>query len=479
MMVNQEPSMQQRVLQIGVKQKSRKVAVVGAGSAGLVACRFLRDYGHRPVVFEAASKVGGIWAPDPLNKVVYGNLRTNLPKNVMQSFDLDFPTELPSYIEASDLGDYLEKLADFFDLRSFLRLNSKVIKIRALCSTQQEMHGQASWEVCWEHSGGTAKDIFDAVLVANGHYEFPYQPLIPGQNSWLEGAACGARTVSHSVTYNEPSSYVNRVVLVVGGRSSGVDIALALRRTAHFVYVQDRKCTQVTSVGSCMHIPAGAELLADGHIAYKGTVLEGPPVDDLILATGYQYRFPFLDAQEIGIDFGPDQRYVSPLYMHVVHSKRPSLCFMGVPLHVPAPIPLFEAEARFIAARWCYDGTHEEDISLMEAWVAARKASVGERSQDIHVVDAHCNPWQHMRDLTCLSGMDKSAYASYCERLHVVESIYKDRVQRRPKLPWDDDCYRDCEYSVDWPTKTWTVQTLSQGHPAKKLRSSDLQYPKL
>merc|ERR1711972_966356 len=135
-----------------------------------------------------------------------------------------------------------------------------------------------------------------------------------------------------------------------------------------------------------MHVPRESELLPDGHMSLKGAILEGPPVDDVILATGYRYEYPFLDAEEVGIDYGKDHRSVLPLYMHVVHARRPSLAFMGVPLHVPAPIPLFEAEARLVAARWRYGGTHEEDIAAMEAWVAERKSLVGDRMQDMHVL---------------------------------------------------------------------------------------------
>ena len=30
-------------------------------------------------------------------------------------------------------------------------------------------------------------------------------------------------------------------------------------------------------------------------------------------------------------------------------------------------------------------------------------------------------------------------------------------MRRRPALPWDDDWYRYCEYSVDWATGKWEV----------------------
>lgn len=77
---------------------SRCVAVVGAGPAGLACARFLRDKGHVPIVFETAASVGGVWGRNPLNTVVYPNLRTNIPTCVMQCQDLPFEDGLPSFV---------------------------------------------------------------------------------------------------------------------------------------------------------------------------------------------------------------------------------------------------------------------------------------------------------------------------------------------------------------------------------------------
>ena len=78
---------------------SRKVAVIGGGSAGVVAARYLKRGGHEPTLFEAGATFGGVWAPAPTNDVVYKSLRTNLPTVVMQSPDLDFAEGLPSYVD--------------------------------------------------------------------------------------------------------------------------------------------------------------------------------------------------------------------------------------------------------------------------------------------------------------------------------------------------------------------------------------------
>jgi cation diffusion facilitator CzcD-associated flavoprotein CzcO len=58
------------------------VAVVGAGAAGLVAARCLRDRGFAVRVLEKTDSVGGVWKYRR-DDVMYRSLVTNLPKEIM------------------------------------------------------------------------------------------------------------------------------------------------------------------------------------------------------------------------------------------------------------------------------------------------------------------------------------------------------------------------------------------------------------
>ncbi|KAE8721269.1 Flavin-containing monooxygenase FMO GS-OX-like 3 [Hibiscus syriacus] len=126
--------------------ESYKVAVIGAGTAGLLAARELQREGHRVVVFEKADKVGGTWlyntqvesellGVDPNRKIVhsslYRSLRANLPRQAMSFLDYPFvkrdgdPRPFPGHEEVLR---FLEDFARDFGLMELIRFGHAVIR---------------------------------------------------------------------------------------------------------------------------------------------------------------------------------------------------------------------------------------------------------------------------------------------------------------------------------------------------------------
>lgn len=449
-------------------------------------------------MFEAGTSFGGVWADAPVNDVVYRDLVTNLPKQVMQSPDLDFAAELPSYINKEQLGSYIARYAHEFGVAHIAQFNSRVTSIRPVCN-EQSGSGDL-WRVEWSCGGASHFDIFDAVVVANGHYEEPFVPSLPGQQDWL--AADSARSIMHAREYDNPSDFLHRTVLVVGGRSSGVDISRSLRGVAKWIYVLEKNCASPMTYAAeaVTHAPLGSRLCADGFLRLYGDAtlcsevfdapLPGPPIDTVILATGYVYSFPFLCEQSLGMSFR-GRRAVTPLYLHLQHSRRPSLGFMGIQLSVPCPLPFFECQAAYLAEVWALP-PGEEMASLEErcAWVETRLATTAAtgREQDLHYTCAEGgSAWEYMRYLIrivqaqrskllppnlttaedaagqCSKATAAQQRSSWIEqswaeaRLATVAEIFHDRSARYPTLPWHDDAYRRCEYIVDWLKGRWAV----------------------
>jgi dimethylaniline monooxygenase (N-oxide forming) len=67
----------------------QKVAVIGAGPAGLVMARYLKSEGFEPGLFEQGGRIGGQWSADPSHSGVWPSMRTNTSR-IMTSFS-DLP----------------------------------------------------------------------------------------------------------------------------------------------------------------------------------------------------------------------------------------------------------------------------------------------------------------------------------------------------------------------------------------------------
>ena len=173
----------------------KRVAVIGAGPAGLAALRHLltRPHLYAPVAFEAMHNIGGQWLYADKKDVnqygvrihssIYKDLVTNIPKDGMQYSDYPFPTDWPEYPDHRKLFQYLNNFADHHGLRKYIRLNSGVICVKPVDGVD---HGDTKWELTvrdntrFNENENTTTEIFDAVICAVGLGSYPNIPDIPG-----------------------------------------------------------------------------------------------------------------------------------------------------------------------------------------------------------------------------------------------------------------------------------------------------------
>lgn len=168
-------------------EKSFKVAVIGAGVAGLAAARELKREGHQVVVYEKSDKLGGTWVYDPriesdplgldpnrevVHGSLYSSLRTNLPRQLMNFSDYPFEIkkngELRTFPGHEEVLEFLNEFAREFGLVELIRFNTEVVRVHRVNS---------QWIVESELS---LEEAFDAVIVCNGHHTQPRIADIPG-----------------------------------------------------------------------------------------------------------------------------------------------------------------------------------------------------------------------------------------------------------------------------------------------------------
>ncbi|XP_062201414.1 flavin-containing monooxygenase FMO GS-OX-like 2 [Phragmites australis] len=336
----------------------RTVAVVGAGAAGLVAARELLREGHAVAVFEKSARAGGTWAYDPradadplsrdpgapgaVHGSLYASLRTNLPRELMgfSGFPLAgrvFAGDARTFPGHKEVLAFLDSFAEESGVAARVRLRSEVLRVAPLGQDRGER-----WAVAWRSEDGEVEEeLFDAVVVCNGHCTVPVVPKIQGIDKWR-----GKQMHSHN--YRTPEPFRDQSVVVVGLGASGMDIAREISHVAKEVHIasrysEDRLGKIELYQNAWMHTEIDC-VQDDGRVRFA----EGSAVaaDTILYCTGYRYHFPFLDLDGLTVD----NNRVGPLYKHVFPTKyAPILSFVGLPFKTII-FQSFELESKWVAA---------------------------------------------------------------------------------------------------------------------------------
>jgi len=190
-----------------------RIAVIGAGQAGLAMGYFLRRQGRRFVILERADSIGAAW------RQRWESLTLFTPRRYSALPGLPFPGDPDGYPTRDEVTAYLERYAETFELP--IELDSEV--------TQLERGDNGRFRL--DMDGRTI--ITDQVVVATGPFQVPYVPA-------LAERLADEVFQTHAVGYRRPDDVPEGTVLVVGGGNTGFQIAKEL----------SSKTTVALSVGS-------------------------------------------------------------------------------------------------------------------------------------------------------------------------------------------------------------------------------------
>lgn len=205
--------------------------MLGAGPCGLTAVKNLLQQGLTSMtVFEKNKQLGGNWLFSEENdhSSVYETTHSISSKHLSAYEDFPMPDDYPDYPSHTQLLAYFNAYADHFEIKPFIKFNTCVLSV-----TPRSNH---QWLVTYQDEHGQHDELFDHILVANGHHN---APLIPHYSGDFQG------DILHSHHYKKASPFKDKRVLVVGGGNSACDIAVEVARIASKTSISMRNAQHV------------------------------------------------------------------------------------------------------------------------------------------------------------------------------------------------------------------------------------------
>ena len=103
-----------------------RAAIIGSGPGGLVAARYLKHHGFKPVVFEQDDEIGGQWNVRSPHSGVWPSMVTNTSRLLTCFSDLALEPGAPIFPSNQEILAYLKRYARRFDILSEVRYGTRV-----------------------------------------------------------------------------------------------------------------------------------------------------------------------------------------------------------------------------------------------------------------------------------------------------------------------------------------------------------------
>ena len=198
------------------------VVIVGAGLAGLYQLLKLRQLGLTAVIIEKADQVGGTWH---WNR--YPGARCDIPSlEYSYQFDEDLQQEWnwsEKYSAQPEILEYINHVADRFELRDGIQFNEEVIKAEF-----DEVN--SSWKIKTSESNYESR----FVIFATGCLSVPNKPDFEGLENF-EG-----QLLQTSTWPQEEQNFSGKRVAIIGTGSSAIQSIPLIAEQADQLYVFQR-----------------------------------------------------------------------------------------------------------------------------------------------------------------------------------------------------------------------------------------------
>ncbi|PWA95627.1 dimethylaniline monooxygenase, N-oxide-forming [Artemisia annua] len=215
--------------------EQKQIAIVGAGTGGLLACKYCLSKGFNPTVFDFESGIGGVWTK------TIKTTRLQLPKATYQFSDFPWPASVTDdFPTQQETLEYIRSYATHFNLMPHIKFHSRVKGISydgpssdtwsLWNGTGEAFPPEGKWNLTVENTKTATTQIYkaDFVILCVGRFkDTPNIPKFPDG----KGPEIFHGKAIHSMEYaamdhDAAAEFVKgKKVTVVGFGKTGLDIA--------------------------------------------------------------------------------------------------------------------------------------------------------------------------------------------------------------------------------------------------------------
>ncbi len=200
-----------------------KIAIIGAGPAGLAAGRELLQHGFNDfTVFDALDAPGGTWRQHS-----YPGLACDVWAHSYTYSYAPNPDWSASFVGYAEIQRYLADCAEKFGLVPHLKLNTRI--------TRAEYLPPGKWALT-AHDGSLGH--YDILINAMGNQHTPLYPEVPGRKDFTGPSW-------HSTEWDHDVDLTGKRVLIVGSAAAAVQIVPEVARQAGHLTVLQRSANWI------------------------------------------------------------------------------------------------------------------------------------------------------------------------------------------------------------------------------------------
>jgi cyclohexanone monooxygenase len=226
----------------GSTVRDRRIAVIGAGPAGISSGYYLRQAGYTNfTIFERDGEVGGTWQRNR-----YPGLACDVWSHVYSfTFSLN-PGWTRSYAAQPEILEYMRKTVTDIDLWPHIRLNTGIT-----AATWDD--GTSTWQLTTDAGEEVVADVLISGQGMFGELKYPA----------IEGRETFAGVAMHTGAWDETVALEGKRVAVIGSAASAVQSIPEIAKVAGHLTVFQRSANWVLPKEDVEHTPEQLDRFSD------------------------------------------------------------------------------------------------------------------------------------------------------------------------------------------------------------------------